>query len=209
MRQRFPIVASIKTHCPEHHLNTPMTDQEIISSLIAHDPKVTAQFFFKDCRPLFISIIRRVFGNQIVDYDEIISELYVLLMENDARKLRTFKYESTLFQWLKTIAVRHCLELKRRGKVIDNESQEPLVNSGKNLSYVESSQAKMGVESLLRQMNNQRYALVIHLLMIEEKSPEEVAKQLSITVANLYNIKRRAMKALVEVALKDKRSYER
>lgn len=209
MRQRFPIVASIKTHCPEHHLNTPMTDQEIISSLIAHDPKVTAQFFFKDCRPLFISIIRRVFGNQIVDYDEIISELYVLLMENDARKLRTFKHESTLFQWLKTIAVRHCLELKRRGKVIDNESQEPLVNSGKNLSYVESSQAKMDVESLLRQMNNQRYALVIHLLMIEEKSPEEVAKQLSITVANLYNIKRRAMKALVEVALKDKRSYER
>ena len=209
MRQRFPVVASIKTHCPEHHLNTPMTDQEIISSLIAHDPKVTAQFFFKDCRPLFISIIRRVFGNQIVDYDEIISELYVLLMENDARKLRTFKYESTLFQWLKTIAVRHCLELKRRGKVIDNESQEPLVNSGKNLSYVESSQAKMDVESLLRQMNNQRYALVIHLLMIEEKSPEEVAKQLSITVANLYNIKRRAMKALVEVALKDKRSYER
>lgn len=209
MRQRFPIVASIKTHCPEHHLNTPMTDQEIISSLIAHDPKVTAQFFFKDCRPLFISIIRRVFGNQIVDYDEIISELYVLLMENDARKLRTFKHESTLFQWLKTIAVRHCLELKRRGKVIDNESQEPLVNSGKNLSYVESSQAKMDVESLLRQMNNQRYALVIHLLMIEEKSPEEVAKQLSITVANLYNIKRRAMKALVEVALKDKGSYER
>lgn len=60
----------------------------------------------------------------------------------------------------------------------------------------------MDVESLLRQMNNQRYALVIHLLMIEEKSPEEVAKQLSITVANLYNIKRRAMKALVEVALK-------
>ena len=186
-----------------------MMDQEIITSLIAHDPKVTAQFFFKDCRPLFISIIRRVFGNQIVDYDEIISELYVLLMENDARKLRTFKHESTLFQWLKTIAVRHCLELKRRGKVIDNESQEPLVNSGNNLSYVESSQAKMDVESLLRQMNNHRYALVIHLLMIEEKSPEEVAKQLSITVANLYNIKRRAMKALVEVALKDKRSYER
>lgn len=186
-----------------------MMDQEIVSSLIAHDPKVTAQFFFKDCRSLFISIIRRVFGNQIVDYDEIISELYVLLMENDARKLRTFKYESTLFQWLKTIAVRHCLELKRRGKVIDNESQEPLVNSGNNLSYVESSQAKMDVESLLRQMNNQRYVLVIHLLMIEEKSPEEVAKQLSITVANLYNVKRRAMKALVEVALKDKRSYER
>ena len=57
-----------------------MTAQEIISSLIAHDPKVTAQFFFKDCRPLFISVIRRIFDKQIVNYDEIISELYILLM---------------------------------------------------------------------------------------------------------------------------------
>ena len=57
-----------------------MTDKEIISFLIAHDPKVTAQFFFKDCRPLFLSVIRRVFGTQIVDYDEMISEIYILLM---------------------------------------------------------------------------------------------------------------------------------
>ena len=62
-----------------------MTDQEIISFLIAHDPKVTAQFFFKDCRPLFISVIRRVFGTQIVDYDEIISEIYILLMRTMPR----------------------------------------------------------------------------------------------------------------------------
>ena len=106
-----------------------MTDQEIISSLIVHDPKVTAQFFFKDCRPLFLSVIRRVFGTQIVDYDEIISELYILLMKNDAKKLRSFKYESTLYQWLKTIAIRHCLLLKSKAKVIDDESQEPLNNS--------------------------------------------------------------------------------
>ena len=67
MGQRFPIVASIKTQCPEHHLSTPMTDQEIISSLIAHDPKVTAQFFFKDWRSLVMSVIRRIFDKQIVE----------------------------------------------------------------------------------------------------------------------------------------------
>ena len=143
-----------------------MTDQEIISSLIAHDSKVTAQFFIKDCRPLFLSVIRRVFGTQIVDYDEIISELYILLMENDAKKLRSFKFESTLYQWLKTIAIRHCLLLKNKAKVIDDESQEPLNNSHCELSLAESSQARMDMETLLRQMKNQRYALVIRLLMI-------------------------------------------
>ena len=47
-----------------------MTDKEIISSLIAHDPKVTAQFFFKDCRPLFLSVIKRVFGKRITDCEK-------------------------------------------------------------------------------------------------------------------------------------------
>ena len=186
-----------------------MTDQEIISSLIAHDPKVTAQFFFKDCRPLFLSVIRRVFGTQIVDYDEIISEIYILLMENDAKKLRTFKFESTLYQWLKTIAIRHCLLLKNKKKVIDDESQEPLNNSHREHSLVESPQARMDMETLLRQMKNQRYALVIRLLMIDDITLEEVAQQLCVTVDNLYNIKRRAIQALTEVALKDKKHYER
>lgn len=186
-----------------------MTDQEIISFLIAHDPKVTAQFFFKDCRPLFLSVIRRVFGTQMVDYDEIISEIYILLMENDAKKLRTFKFESTLYQWLKTIAIRHCLLLKSKKRVIDDESQESLNNSHREHSLVECSQARMDMETLLRQMKNQRYALVIRLLMIDGRTPEEVARQLCVTVGNLYNIKRRAILALTEVAFKDKKHYER
>lgn len=185
-----------------------MTDREIVSFLIAREPKVTAQFFFKDCRPLLLSVIRRVFGTQIVDYDEVISEIYVLLMENDAKKLRSFKFESTLYQWLKTIAIRHCLLLKNKAKVIDNESQEPLINSGREFSSTESSQARIDMETLLRQMKNQRYALVIRLLMIDDRTPEEVARQLCVTVDNLYNIKRRAIQALAEVALKDKKHYE-
>lgn len=185
-----------------------MTDREIVSFLIAREPKVTAQFFFKDCRPLLLSVIRRVFGTQIVDYDEVISEIYVLLMEIDAKKLRSFKFESTLYQWLKTIAIRHCLLLKNKATVIDNESQEPLINSGREFSSTESSQARIDMETLLRQMKNQRYALVIRLLMIDDRTPEEVARQLCVTVDNLYNIKRRAIQALAEVALKDKKHYE-
>ena len=186
-----------------------MTHQVIISSLVARDPEVTSQFFFKDCRPLFISVIRRVFDKQIVNYDEIISELYILLMENDAKKLRSFKFESTLYQWLKTIAIRHCLLLKSKAKVIDDESQKPLNYSHRELSSTESSQARMDMETLLRQMKNQRYALVIRLLMIEDRTPEEVAQQLCVTVDNLYNIKRRAIQALTEVALTDKKHYDR
>lgn len=184
-----------------------MTDQEIVQALIGRDPRVTAQFFFKDCRPLMLSIIRRVFDRQIVDYDEIISELYIHLMENDAYRLRQFKFESTLYQWLKTTAIRFCLKLKTEGKVID--SQEPLDNGNRHTGSAESSQAKIDVDALLRQMRNLRYAKAIRMLMIDDMTPDEVAKELSVTVDNLYNIKRRAMAALADVAFKDTRHYER
>ena len=99
--------------------------------------------------------------------------------------------------------------LKSKAKVIDDESQEPLNNSHRELSSAESAQARMDMETLLRQMKNQSYALVIRLLMIEDRTPEEVARQLCVTVDNLYNIKRRAIQALTEVAFKDKKHYER
>ena len=186
-----------------------MTDQEIVASLIGRDPRATARFFFNDCRPLFLSVIRRVFGTQAIDYDEIISELYVLLMENDAKKLRSFRFESTLYHWLKTTAIRHCLWLKQKARVIDNESQEPPINKGGEHLSIESLQAQIDLECLLQQMRNQRYALVVRLLMIDDLPPEEVAQRLSVTVDNLYNIKRRAMAALTQVALKDKKHDER
>ena len=186
-----------------------MTDKEIVQALIVRDARVTAQFFFKDCRPLLLSVIRRVFDKQKVDYDEIISELYIYLMANDARRLRQFKYESSLYQWLKTTAIRFCLRLKIGGTVIDDESQEPLDNKNRNTDSTESSQAKMDVEALLFQMRNQRYAKVIRMLIIDDMEPEKVAQELAVTVDNLYNIKRRAMAALTNVALKDKRHYER
>lgn len=59
-----------------------MSDQQIIEAMIARDERVTQQFFFGNCRPLFLSIIRYVFSYE-VDYDEF-NEFYLRLMENDA-----------------------------------------------------------------------------------------------------------------------------
>ena len=58
-----------------------MTDGQIIDALIARDEFVTRQFFFRNCRPLFLSIIRNVFSYE-VDYDEFVNEFYIYLLEN-------------------------------------------------------------------------------------------------------------------------------
>ena len=62
---------------------------------------------------------------------------------------------------------------------------------------------------VLFRMKNKRYAYVIQQLIMNDMEPEELAKAMNITTANLYNIKRRAMAEFTEVAQKDVMYYER
>ena len=64
-----------------------MTDKQIIEALIARDESVTEQFFYGNCRPLFLSIIRNVFSYE-VNYDEFVNEFYLFLMENNSYLLK-------------------------------------------------------------------------------------------------------------------------
>ena len=56
-------------------------------------------------------------------------------------------------------------------------------------------------------MPTKRYEHVIRRLVIEDREPAEVAKEMEITTDNLYNIKRRAMAQLTRLALKDIKEY--
>lgn len=184
-----------------------MTDQEIIQKLIAKDNRVTKEFFFVKCRPLFLSIIRKVF-NYEVDYDEFVNELYLYLMEDDARKLQNFEYRSSIYQWLKVLAIRFFI--KKRDNLIDDSSDEALYEETKNepTDDIDIS-AKGDLNRLFMMMPNKRYVHVIKRLVIEDWEPEMLAEEMNVTVDNLYNIKRRAMAQLTQIVLNDKREYEK
>ena len=180
-----------------------MTDQQIIQGLIARDNAITQEFFFERCRPLFYSIIRKVFSYE-VDYDEFVNELYLYLMENDAARLKQFEGRSSLYQWLKVTATRYFI--KKRDLLIEDLSKEtPLEEEA--IMEKPAIASLLDVQRLLDAMPNRRYAMVIRKLMIEEYSPEELAAEMHVTKDNLYNIKRRAMMQLMQVALNDIRYY--
>lgn len=184
-----------------------MTDQEIIQKLIARDNRVTEEFFFVKCRPLFLSIIRKVFDYE-VDYDEFVNELYLYLMEDDARKLRNFEYRSSVYQWLKVLAIRFFI--KKRDNLIDDSSDEALYEETKNQPTDDiDTSAKGDLNRLFEMMPNKRYMLVLKRLVIDDWEPELLAEEMNVTVDNLYNIKRRAMTQLTQIALNDKKEYEK
>lgn len=186
-----------------------MSEKDIIEALIAHDEYVTEQFFFKNCRPLFMSIIRNVF-NYNVDYDEFVNEFYLHLMENNAYRLRQFQGRSTIYQWLKVIAIRYFIA--KRDGLIENESNDTLLESIAQTKEGDCEKAMMGkmdIENLFSLMPNKRYVYVIKRLLLEEAEPKVVAEELNTSVDNLYNIKKRAFAALTAIALREVERYEK
>lgn len=178
-----------------------MTDLELRDALIRGDEEVTKEFFFTTCRPLFISIIRRVF-NYEVDYDECINELYLYLREDDARRLKQFEGRSTIFQWMKIVATRFFIYIHH--KVIDDRSTSHLLDRTAKqgeVSHETRNDARIDMDILLNKMPNPRYAMVLRRLIIEDADPQDVAEEMDIKIENLYNIKKRAIAALMRIAL--------
>ena len=187
-----------------------ISDKYIVDALIAHDEKVTKQFFFCTCRQLFMSIIRNVFSYD-VDYDEFVNEFYLYLMENDAYRLKQFQGRSSLYQWLKVVAIRYFIA--KRDNMIDMQStnddsfhkeiaQTNTVDTEKRVS------AKIDIEHLFSLMSNKRYVQVIKRLVLDDAEPQVVADELQVSIDNLYNIKKRAIAAITDVALKNIEKYE-
>jgi len=179
-----------------------MTDREIIEGLIARDNKITEQFFYIKCRPLFTAIMRLVF-NHPVEYHEMVSELYDYLMEDDCIKLRQFQYRSSIYQWMKVVATRYFI--RKRDALIENVSKEPPYEVNGNDTLVDTAghvALKHDVAMLLSMMGNKRYADVIRHLILNDEEPEKYAERIGVTVDNLYNIKRRAIAVLTRIAIK-------
>ena len=180
-----------------------MTDQEIIQKLIERDNHVTREFFFKHCRPIFLHIINYVFSYE-VDYDEFVNELYIYLMDNDAKKLKNLRLENeaSLKSWLIRTATRYFI--KKRNHLIENQSREPLYEEKDDeMAYETTTESRIDIDKMFAAMPNQRYALVLRKLIFEDMAPETLAFEMNTTTANLYNLKKRAIQQLTVVMLKD------
>ena len=186
-----------------------MTDKEIIEKLIARDERVTSLFFFKNCRPLFLSIIRYVFSYE-VDYEEFVNEFYLYLMEENASKLRQFEGRSSIYQWLKITAIRYFIA--KRNRMIDMAPKDtPLgITTHEEMVDEESETvARMDIASLFERMSNKRYVYVIRRLVLDDAEPKDVARELQVSVENLYNIKKRAIASMTQIALNETEKYEK
>lgn len=93
---------------------------------------------------------------------------------------------------------------KKRIELIESQSSEALINqNAMTNSPIESLDQKIDIMDAINKMKNARYRYAIIALDIEDRQPDEVAKEMAISVDNLYNLHRRALVQLRNILNND------
>lgn len=174
-------------------------DAIFIEALRNSDNAICRQFFYKEIGGILRKIRIEVFrGN--VDFDEMVSELYLYLSRDNWEKFDSFdgKNRCRLRTWMIPVAWRYFLSIRER--LLNSENSDD--NPGAIRDYADDDlriQIAIDVNAVLSKMPNRRYAEIIRLLLIDGYAAQDVADMLDMRVENVYNLKHRAITQFIEL----------
>lgn len=170
-----------------------LTDKEIVEAILRRDASITRLYFYEKCYPLF----KACYDKYYTDCEtcvEFINQIYLMVMtprkSTGEAPLQTFGYRCTLTMWLKIIAENYCKQLFK--VKIDFSNPEEITsdrfkNNDDSLDLDFRSIYSSDVKRVLEMMPNTRYRHLIELRYVEEKTNEETAMALEMTMDNYYN----------------------
>lgn len=175
-------------------------DIRFIAGLKSGNSAICRQFFYTEIAGVLHKVRVQVFRG-LVDFDEMVSELYLYLSRNNWAKLDGFdgKNGCRLRSWMIPVAWRFFVDAYDRfmGNVADEGQAERMADADVRDDL--RIQMAIDVNAVLKSMPNERYAEVLRLLLIEGYAPADVADMLGIKVDNVYNLKHRAIQQFIEL----------
>lgn len=177
-----------------------LSDNQIVDALLQRDSSVTRLFLYKKCRPLFRSIYQRYYTD-CADEVELINEIYLFIMtpgkKTGRSPLEGFTFRCSITLWLKIVAEHYCHSLySHKINTDENIFIDSDRNADESLSLVseDNSLTMADASRILDSMSNERYRSLIRFRYLEERSNEETAELLGLSMANYYNVHLRAKK---------------
>ena len=175
------------------------TDAIFIEALKNGNSELCRQFFYTEIGGILHKIRMEVFRCN-VDFDEMVSELYLYLSRDNWMKLDGFdgKNGCRLRTWMIPVAWRYFMSIRER--LLRTENMDD--NTGVIRDSIRDDlriQIAIDVNAVLSKMPNQRYAEIIRLLLIEGYASQDVADMLDLRVENIYNLKHRAINQFIEL----------
>lgn len=151
-----------------------MNDAELARRCIEGDPSAWSELLGGNL-DLIHRAVARVVGGSEADVEDVLQTLFLKLMEQDCRRLRSFQGKSKLSTWLVAVARREALDLlDRRGRtaaVPERPVSDPLGDPGTALDAAqESKRVKAALDRL-----PPRDSLLLQLVCVDGASYEEAA----------------------------------
>lgn len=188
--------------------NTPYIyadDLAIAKAIMQRDVRVTLQYIYKTCYPMFKAIFSQYYTD-CQNCKEFIDEIYVIILTPGVRTgycpLSNYRGESSLKTWLRNACLSYCYSrFKKKINTVefpqtqDGEDIESKVikmaeiASAVSLDTTELDQRDEEIvqQSILKRMPNKRYSKLLKLHMIDKLTHQEVAKEMGMTMPNYYN----------------------
>ncbi len=186
-----------------------LSDQEIVNAILCRDTFITKEYLYKKCYPLF----KVIFDKYYTDCEnpiELINEIYIYILiphrETHKSKLQSFGFRCTLTTWLKIVTENYCHQLY--AKRISTDEKNVVTTDRRTIDadsfLINTQKLDMDdVHKILSMMSNQRYRKLIEYRYVDEKTNEETAQLLEMSMANYYNCHKRAKTQYCEILKKE------
>lgn len=169
------------------------TDQEIAKAILRRNTYITKEYLYKKCYPLFKALYNK-YETDSLEVKEFIHEIYVFLLTPSKTSkicpLQTYRAEGSLFTWLKLVGRTYChTQFRKKSSIrIEQIDISDIFDSATPSVDIDMSRInRMDVERILELMPNKRYSKLIRLRYLEQKTNEETAAELGMTMDNYYN----------------------
>lgn len=195
-------------------------DLDIAKAIMQCDVKVTMQYMYKYCYPIFKAFYNRYFTD-CQNCREFIDSIYVLIMtpgiKSKKSPLSNFRGESSLKTWLRNAALTYCYHcFKKRINTVElpsgaSETEEIDLDKFVGTSSIDMSELNRMdeeaiIKSVLRRMPNRRYSQLLSLYMLDKMTHADIAVKMGMSMPNYYN-KRKLAKDQYE-QIKKELNYE-
>ena len=184
-----------------------LTDKEIVEAILRRDAKVTRLYLYEMYYPLF----KARYDKYYTDCEsclEFINEIYVYIMTPGVKSgkcyLASFGYSCRFEHWLKIVVENYCHQLyKKKPELIDTPDTPGDRKTDNSTTIDIESLNQADVNAMLNLMRNKRYRDLIRYRYVEEKSNEETAELLGMSMDNYYNKHKLAKEQFTNVLKKE------
>lgn len=170
-----------------------LSDRELVDLLLANDEEAIEYLFFMRCNGMFAHIACSVFQSQTCK-EELITDFYFFLSENNWNRLRKFEFKAGLNTWLTVIALRFFKKMRisqTKLVAIDPqliaETQKEKTDDYDVIDEMSRLELYKAIDRLSKP--RERYALLADMT---GKRAEDIAAEMGCTVAAVYNLTKKA-----------------